>query len=266
MMRTSTAAAISPMPQFSQHSAIESSAVEAMACRGERGRPASASSSRVTAGETATTYPAKITTTICMAKPSSSQKEPPQASMHCRSEAPPAVRPRTRVRSVSRQAMENESGTQRAERRASRSERRGRRPAMPAGLGVAHALQEFLVRLGLRQALQEQLHRFDGGERGEHLAQDPRAVELVLGHEQLLLARAAAVDVDGGEDALVGELAVEHDLRVARPLELLEDHVVHARARLHQGAGDDGERAALFHVARGAEEALGPLQDRKSVV
>ena len=48
--------------------------------------------------------------------------------------------------------------------------------------------------------------------------------------QQLLLARAGLVDVDGGEDAAVGELAVEHDLRVAGALELLEDHLVHARA------------------------------------
>src|SRR5919107_594476 len=77
--------------------------------------------------------------------------------------------------------------------------------------------------------------------------------------QQELLAGAALGDVDRREGALVGELAVEDQLRVAGALELLEDHLVHARTRVDQRRGDDGERAALLDVARGAEEALRPL-------
>ena len=45
-------------------------------------------------------------------------------------------------------------------------------------------------------------------------------------------------------------------LHVAGALELLEDDVVHAAAGVHQRRGDDGQAAAVFDVARRAEEAL----------
>jgi hypothetical protein len=63
-----------------------------------------------------------------------------------------------------------------------------------------------------------------------------------------------------GIGPLVGELAVEHDLAVAGALELLEDDLVHARAGVDERGGDDRERAALFDVARRAEETLRALQ------
>src|SRR5205823_528160 len=53
---------------------------------------------------------------------------------------------------------------------------------------------------------------------------------------------------------------VEMNLAVARALELLEDHVVHARAGVNEGRRDDRERTALLDVARRAEEALRALQ------
>src|SRR5690606_37925762 len=84
-----------------------------------------------------------------------------------------------------------------------------------------------------------------------------------VGEEELLAAGGAALDVDRGEDPLLGDLPVEHDLGVARSLELLEDHLVAAAARLGEGGGDDGEASAaslLRHAAGGAEEALRLLQ------
>ena len=50
------------------------------------------------------------------------------------------------------------------------------------------------------------------------------------------------------------------DLHVARALELLVDHIVHAAARFRQRGGDDRQAAAVFDVARRAEEALGLVQ------
>ena len=81
-----------------------------------------------------------------------------------------------------------------------------------------------------------------------------------LVEQQLVLARAGFEDVDRGIDALVGDLAVENDFRIARALELFEDHFVHAAAGIDQRGRDDGERAAFLDVARRAEEALGALQ------
>jgi hypothetical protein len=77
---------------------------------------------------------------------------------------------------------------------------------------------------------------------------------------QLFLARAGARDVDRREGALVGHLAVQNELRVAGALELFENHFVHARAGIDQRSRDDGERPAFLDIARGAEEALRPLQ------
>ncbi len=83
----------------------------------------------------------------------------------------------------------------------------------------------------------------EGGEKWlvEQLPEDPDAPEhLVLG-EQLLLAGAGLVDVEAREDAPLHELPVEVDLRVAGPLELLEDDLVHARPGVDERGGDDGE-------------------------
>src|SRR4051812_5325730 len=49
-------------------------------------------------------------------------------------------------------------------------------------------------------------------------------------------------------------------LAVARALELLEDHVIHARSSIDEGGRDDRQAAALFDVARRAEKALRALQ------
>ena len=62
------------------------------------------------------------------------------------------------------------------------------------------------------------------------------------------------------EDALVGHRTVEHQLHVARTLELLEDHLVHARAGIDERRRDDRERAAVLDVARRAEEALRAME------
>src|SRR6185437_13787171 len=131
------------------------------------------------------------------------------------------------------------------------------------GMGAllsVHGCEEIGVALGLEQAVAEQLHGLGDRERVQHLAQHPDAVEVVLGDEQLFLAGARALDVNGGEDALVHQLAVEDDLHVAGAFELFEDDLVHAAAGLDQRGGDDGERTALFDVAGRAEEALRPLQ------
>ena len=58
-------------------------------------------------------------------------------------------------------------------------------------------------------------------------------------HQHLLSPRAGAVDVDGGPDSSVDQLAVQADFEVARPLELLEDDLVHPAARIDQCGGDD---------------------------
>src|SRR5687767_8437095 len=96
-------------------------------------------------------------------------------------------------------------------------------------LGV-HRVEELGVALGLAQLVEQELDGVDDAHRVEDAAEDIHLLERVLVDEQLLLAGAGAGDVDRGEDALVGHLAVENDFRVAGALELLEDDLVHARA------------------------------------
>ena len=50
------------------------------------------------------------------------------------------------------------------------------------------------------------------------------------------------------------------DLHIAGALELFVDHLVHARAGIDQGGGNDGQAAALLHVTGGTEETFGPVQ------
>ena len=64
----------------------------------------------------------------------------------------------------------------------------------------------------------------------------------------------------GGEHALFVQAAVQVDFAVAGALEFFKDHFVHAAAGIDQRRGDDGERAAFFHLAGRAKEALGALQ------
>src|SRR5512133_2588725 len=124
----------------------------------------------------------------------------------------------------------------------------------------SEAGEELLVRVDLGELLQEPLHRLDRLQRRERAAQAPHLLDLLHREELLLLAGARRADVDGREDAPLGELPREHHLHVAGALELLEDHLVHAGAGVDEGGGDDGERAALLGLAGRAEEPLGALQ------
>src|SRR5436305_14018855 len=59
----------------------------------------------------------------------------------------------------------------------------------------AHRVEELLVALRPAHLADQELHRVDDVQRVQELAQDPHAVELLVVHEQLLLARAGTVDV-----------------------------------------------------------------------
>ena len=114
--------------------------------------------------------------------------------------------------------------------------------------------------LVLLEAFEQEFHGRDLVHGGQQAAQDPDFLHFVRLHQQLLAAGAGAVDVDGREDAPLGDLALEVDFHVAGALELLVDHIVHARAGLDQRGGDDGQAAAFLDVAGGAEEFLRLVQ------
>ena len=126
-------------------------------------------------------------------------------------------------------------------------------------LALRHLLQELLVGLRLLETLEQKLHGFHRLQRGQHLAQHPDATQLPLINEQLLLAGARLVDVDGRKDPALHQFAIEVDLEVSGALELLEDHIIHPRTGVDQGGADDGQTTALLDVARCTEEPLGLL-------
>lgn len=84
--------------------------------------------------------------------------------------------------------------------------------------------------------------------------------DLDLGHEFLFLARAAFCEVDRGEGASFGDLAVEDEFHVARALELFEDDLVGGGAGVDEATCDDGEAAGFFGVSRGTEDLAGDFE------
>src|SRR5215471_11495107 len=125
-----------------------------------------------------------------------------------------------------------------------------------ADRGLLHLEQELGVALGALHAVHEHLECLLWLERVQHPAELPDDLQLVGSQQQVFLAGAGGVHVDGREDPLVGELPAQPQLHVAGPLELLEDHLVGTGAGLDQGGGEDRDRAAMLDVARRAEEPL----------
>src|SRR5471032_2258407 len=76
-----------------------------------------------------------------------------------------------------------------------------------------HAVEEVRVVLGRSELVEQELDRIGCSHRRQDAAQDMRLGQGALVEQQLVLARAGLEDVDRWIDALVGDLAVEHDFR-----------------------------------------------------
>src|SRR5258708_39467523 len=74
---------------------------------------------------------------------------------------------------------------------------------------IGHRSEELRVALGLAHFREQELHAFHRGERREHLAKHPHAIEILLHDEEFFLAGTALLDVDGGEHATIRELSIE---------------------------------------------------------
>src|SRR5574344_2355566 len=122
--------------------------------------------------------------------------------------------------------------------------------------------EELGVGPRLFEPLDEHVHRLDRPEALHGAAQIVDAQHFLGVVDELFLARTRAVDVDRGENALVGKAAVEVELHVAGALELLEDDLVHAAAGVDERRAEDGQTAAALDVARRTEETLRLLERR----
>src|SRR3989440_327916 len=111
-----------------------------------------------------------------------------------------------------------------------KTRRRMAGPAMPLEF---HRQQKLRVGTGLLEFLRHEFHRLHRRNPRQRLPQDVDALKLVGMIEQLLLARAAALDVDRREDAFLDKMTVQAQLHIACALELFKDDLIHARARFY---------------------------------
>lgn len=78
---------------------------------------------------------------------------------------------------------------------------------MAEGL-LVHGFKEFFIALGPMHLVQQELHGFHHAELGQHLAQDPDAIEIFFRDQQFFFSGSGLVDIDGRENALVHEAPV----------------------------------------------------------
>src|SRR5262245_44339900 len=114
----------------------------------------------------------------------------------------------------------------------------------PNGPRRLQSCQQCVVAYRRCDSLNQPFHRRLRRHLTQTTTQRVHAVDLIRTEQLLLATRAARPNVDRRIDALLREAAVELDLAVARALELLEDHVVHARPRLDDRRRDDRQRSA----------------------
>src|SRR6266851_1144010 len=129
-----------------------------------------------------------------------------------------------------------------------------------ADRGLLDLEQELGVALGLLHPLHEDFEGLLRLQGMQHAAELPDDLQLLRGHQDLLLAGTGGIHVDGREDPLVREFAAEPEFHVAGALELLEDDLVRPRSGLDEGRRQDGQRATVLDVAGRAEEPLRRVQ------
>src|ERR1700730_18891590 len=87
-----------------------------------------------------------------------------------------------------------------------------------------HRVKELGVAFRFLELVDQEFQTVDGAHRRQDAAQYPHLRKDAAIHQQFLLASTGFGDVNGREGALVGDLAVENDFRIAGALELFEDH------------------------------------------
>jgi len=91
-----------------------------------------------------------------------------------------------------------------------------------------HRIEEVRIVLGRFEPFEQEVDRRDFFHGMEQFAQDPHFLQFIRMGKQFFPARSGTVDVDCGEDSFLVDLAVKMNFHIARALELLVDHIVHA--------------------------------------
>ena len=142
--------------------------------------------------------------------------------------------------------------------------RRGRDCAV-SGVGRAEVHEEFLIVASACEAFADFLRGLGrelgvGGDHADHPSEEPDLSEGDIVEEELFAPGAAARDIYGGEDAALGEPAVQVEFHVACAFELLIHNVVQAAARIDEASRENGEAAAILDFAGGPEELAGWIE------
>ena len=66
--------------------------------------------------------------------------------------------------------------------------------------------------------------------------------------------------INGGEETLLSNASIEHQLHVARAFELLEDHLITPSTRVDQTRGQHGEGSRCLDVSGRPEDSFGPVE------
>ena len=127
------------------------------------------------------------------------------------------------------------------------------RAGLPRALGER---VELLPAEGSAARRHEAPHDSALGERVEHPAELPDRLELLAVVEELLVARRALVDVDGGVDPLLGEAPVEAHLLTCDTCGDALREVIDPELGVNIGVVRPGEPGCMYHAEDAQEDFL----------
>src|SRR5690606_40015512 len=101
---------------------------------------------------------------------------------------------------------------------------------LPAGsvLAALHRQEEFVVGLGIFQAVEQEFNSSDFIHGMQDLAQNPHALQLAIAGQQFVATGAGQVDADGSEEKLTRKLASQLDHQVTCTLAYMEKDCIHS--------------------------------------
>jgi hypothetical protein len=103
-----------------------------------------------------------------------------------------------------------------------------------------HADQKLVVVFGILHVFQEGVHCLLRVHIGQVVAQHPHPLIGYFINQQIVAAGTGAQDINGRENALVRQFAIQLQFHVTGSFEFFKDHFVHFRTCIRKGCCDDG--------------------------